>query len=160
MRSTNLSGLSFYNIDLSHFNLLDVNFSNSRLSWVDFTGARLGNVNFSGVSLRYSKGLTKEQLEKVFYWKGEQPEEFPEDLLRNLLEIEKPVGWQKPTRPETCISLATGDKWEIYKDRASEWRWRRTTRNGEIVGSSNEGYKDKADCIANAKRCGMDCDPF
>ena len=60
---------------------------------------------------------------------------------------------------ETCISPKNGDKWEIYKDNAGEWRWRRTARNGEIVGSANEGYKNKADCIANAKRHGMDCIP-
>ena len=58
----------------------------------------------------------------------------------------------------TCIA-SNGDKWEFYKDSADEWRWRRTASNGEIVGMAHEGYVNKADCIANAKRPGMDCEP-
>jgi len=46
------------------------------------------------------------------------------------------------------------DKWEFYQDSADEWRWRRIAPNGNIVGSSAEGYKNKSDCIANAKRNG------
>lgn len=46
------------------------------------------------------------------------------------------------------------DKWEFYKDKAGEWQWRRTARNGEIVGSSHEGYKNKQDMIKNAERHG------
>ncbi len=59
---------------------------------------------------------------------------------------------------ETCTD-ANGDKWEIYTDKKGEWRWRRTARNGNIVGASAEGYKNKADCIANAQRNGMNCTP-
>lgn len=59
---------------------------------------------------------------------------------------------------ETCTGK-NGDKWEIYKGGGGDWRWRRTARNGNIVGSSSEGYKNKSDCIANAKRNGMDCNP-
>ncbi len=50
-----------------------------------------------------------------------------------------------------------GDTWEIYK--SDDWRWRRTAPNGNIVGASTEGYVNKSDCIANAKRNGMDCTP-
>jgi uncharacterized protein YegP (UPF0339 family) len=46
------------------------------------------------------------------------------------------------------------DKWEFYKDTAGEWRWRRTAPNGEIVGSSSEGYKNRSDCEDNARRNG------
>ncbi len=59
---------------------------------------------------------------------------------------------------ESCKDT-NGDTWEIYKDRAGEWRWTRTASNGKIVGSSSEGYKNKADCIANAQRNGMKCTP-
>ena len=59
---------------------------------------------------------------------------------------------------ETCKD-SKGDKWEIYKDGAGEWRWRRTAPNGNIVGASSEGYKNKSDCIANAQRNGMTCTP-
>ena len=49
-----------------------------------------------------------------------------------------------------------GDKWEIYKDAAKEWRWRRfDSKNNEQVGAAHEGYKNKADCIKNARRAGM-----
>ena len=46
------------------------------------------------------------------------------------------------------------DKWEFYKDNNGEWRWRRIAPNGKIVGASAEGYKNKADCEANARRNG------
>ncbi|PWD70110.1 MULTISPECIES: YegP family protein [Enterobacterales] len=46
------------------------------------------------------------------------------------------------------------DKWEIYKDNAGEWRWRRTASNGNIVGAATQGYVNRVDCVANAKRNG------
>jgi uncharacterized protein YegP (UPF0339 family) len=46
------------------------------------------------------------------------------------------------------------DKWDIYQDDDKQWRWRRTAPNGRIVGSSSEGYRNRADCVANAKRNG------
>jgi len=48
------------------------------------------------------------------------------------------------------------DKFEIYKDKRGEWRWTCTARNGEIVGASTEGYKNRVDCVANAKRFGYE----
>lgn len=44
------------------------------------------------------------------------------------------------------------DKVEIYKDAAKEYRWRRIAPNGKIVGASSEGYNNKGDCEANARR--------
>ena len=46
------------------------------------------------------------------------------------------------------------DKWEFYVDDREEWRWRRTATNGRIVGASSQGYNNKSDCIANARRNG------
>lgn len=46
------------------------------------------------------------------------------------------------------------DKWEFYQDKQGLWRWRRIAPNGQIVGASTEGYKNKADCEANARRNG------
>lgn len=43
-------------------------------------------------------------------------------------------------------------RWDFYVDEAGEWRWRRFAANGEQVGASTEGYKNRADCEANAKR--------
>jgi len=50
-----------------------------------------------------------------------------------------------------------GDTWEVYKDASNEWRWRRTASNGRIVGASSQGYANKSDCVANAKRNGCTC---
>lgn len=51
-----------------------------------------------------------------------------------------------------------GDTWEIYSG-ADGWRWRRTASNGRIVGASQQGYSNRSDCIDNARRAGMTCNP-
>ena len=50
--------------------------------------------------------------------------------------------------------LGSNDKWEFYKDSSGKWRWRRVAGNGQIVGASSEGYVNRADCVANARRNG------
>ena len=57
-------------------------------------------------------------------------------------------------------STSDGHRWEIYKDAAGQWRWRRRARNSLIVGASSEGYVNKGDCIHNARLHGMTCMPF
>src|SRR5262245_43530561 len=37
-------------------------------------------------------------------------------------------------------------KFEIYEDKAKEYRWRLKAPNGLILATSGEGYKNKADC--------------
>jgi uncharacterized protein YegP (UPF0339 family) len=37
-------------------------------------------------------------------------------------------------------------KFETYEDNAGEYRWRCKSGNGQIVASSSQGYKAKADC--------------
>jgi uncharacterized protein len=37
-------------------------------------------------------------------------------------------------------------KFQIFKDRKGEYRWRLRARNGEIIADSNEGYSRKASC--------------
>ncbi len=37
--------------------------------------------------------------------------------------------------------------YEIYKDKAGEWRWRLKARNGRIVANSGEGYKRKSSAL-------------
>ncbi len=59
---------------------------------------------------------------------------------------------------DTCTDW-NGDRWDVYKDSRGEWRWKRTARNGAIVGASSEGYKNRTDCVANARRNGMACEP-
>ncbi|MCF7824943.1 MAG: OmpA family protein [Candidatus Marinimicrobia bacterium] len=48
------------------------------------------------------------------------------------------------------------DKWEFYKDNQDQWRWRRTSPNGNIVGAATEGYVNKGDCEGNARRNGWE----
>jgi uncharacterized protein YegP (UPF0339 family) len=51
--------------------------------------------------------------------------------------------------------VVMADAVELYKDHAGEWRWRRFAENGEEIGASTEGYKNRADCIENAKMNGI-----
>ena len=37
---------------------------------------------------------------------------------------------------------------EVYKDRAGEYRWRLRSMNKQVLASSGEGYKEKRDCLA------------
>lgn len=47
-------------------------------------------------------------------------------------------------------------EWEFYKDNRNEWRWRATyIPNGNIAGGSSEGYKNRQDCVDNARDFGF-----
>lgn len=43
------------------------------------------------------------------------------------------------------------DKVIMYRS-GNEWRWKRVSTNGRIVGASTEGYKRKIDAMENAYR--------
>lgn len=73
----------------------------------------------------------------------------------------------------TCRG-SNGDEWIFYKKRVfykekvrDEWRWRRCIRTllleaPLVVGHSSEGYHYRSnfsDCLDNARRPGMDCEP-
>lgn len=58
----------------------------------------------------------------------------------------------------TGFSLEKNPKFEMYADKASEYRFRLKARNGEIIGTS-EGYKSKASCqngIESVKKNAVD----
>ena len=38
-------------------------------------------------------------------------------------------------------------KFEIYKDKTGEFRWRLIHTNGQVIANSGEGYKAKANAI-------------
>jgi uncharacterized protein YegP (UPF0339 family) len=45
-------------------------------------------------------------------------------------------------------------KFEVYQDKKGEWRWRLKHANGNILATSSESYKAKADalkCVDNVK---------
>lgn len=46
------------------------------------------------------------------------------------------------------------DKWSFIKSE-KQWRWRRRSINGKIVGSSSESYYNFTDCKENAERNGF-----
>jgi len=58
---------------------------------------------------------------------------------------------EEPSLPEILTadegpsgSLAT---FEVYRDRADEWRWRLRHRNGNIIADSGEGYGRRATAV-------------
>ena len=40
-----------------------------------------------------------------------------------------------------------GPQFEVYEDKAGEWRWRLRASNAKIIANSSEGYKNKQDCV-------------
>lgn len=40
--------------------------------------------------------------------------------------------------------------WQFYNDAESDWRWRLTADNGQIVAAASQGYKNRSDCEYNA----------
>ena len=38
-------------------------------------------------------------------------------------------------------------EFEVYQDKAGEWRWRFRASNNKIIADSGEGYVNKQDCL-------------
>jgi uncharacterized protein YegP (UPF0339 family) len=49
-------------------------------------------------------------------------------------------------------------KFEMYQDKSKEYRWRLKAANGEILGTSGQGYKAKADCKNGVERIKKDAE--
>jgi uncharacterized protein len=45
--------------------------------------------------------------------------------------------------PAPVIAHETGAKYELYKDKAGEFRWRLIASNGQIIAIGGEGYKTR-----------------
>jgi uncharacterized protein YegP (UPF0339 family) len=43
-------------------------------------------------------------------------------------------------------------KFEIYQDKAKEYRWRLKAANGQVLATAGQGYKAKADCKKGVER--------
>jgi uncharacterized protein YegP (UPF0339 family) len=58
------------------------------------------------------------------------------------------IGLSSPTEAQDKDKKAKAAKltFEIYKDAGESYRWRLKSANGQIIGTSGAGYKDKADC--------------
>jgi uncharacterized protein len=83
------------------------------------------------------------------------------------LQIELEIEWEEgeetsverleePPEPEVGIEFSSeGDDrpepsqghFEVYEDRAGEWRWRLVHRNGNIIADGGEGYASKRNAI-------------
>jgi uncharacterized protein YegP (UPF0339 family) len=58
------------------------------------------------------------------------------------------VSWGGLSGPPQSVAQDKdkGMTFEIYKDRKEEFRWRLKAANGNVMATSGEGYKAKADC--------------
>jgi uncharacterized protein YegP (UPF0339 family) len=45
-----------------------------------------------------------------------------------------------------ATGLRAGATFEIYQDSRKEYRWRLKAANGQVIATSGQGYKAKADC--------------
>jgi uncharacterized protein YegP (UPF0339 family) len=53
------------------------------------------------------------------------------------------------------IKDANGDFWTFWTDANGDWWWRHEDgHNHKTIGGSTEGYKNRGDCVSNAKRNG------
>ena len=83
-----------------------------------------------------------------------------DDELKEIKEqLEKSAEKVIPAAKERIAALVadqggSGDTWEFYTDKAGKWRWRLKGADGKSVGASNQAFKSRADCMANAKRLG------
>jgi uncharacterized protein len=51
------------------------------------------------------------------------------------------------TQPEPADQSGKSARFEVFKDRANEWRWRLRAVNGRVIADSGEGYKQRARCL-------------
>ena len=86
----------------------------------------------------------------------EQAEREVEAKAREIQKLLSQAGIDSVVNPivydDSMAPTGWTDKVTVYRDKGREWRWRRTSQNGEIVGASHEGFKNFADCQANLQR--------
>ena len=69
-----------------------------------------------------------------------------------------------PARPARAADAPSDKKpaaatFEVYKDKAGEYRWRLRMQNTKVIATSGEGYKEKESClkaIESVKRAAVD----
>lgn len=86
--------------------------------------------------------------------KIEQAELEVEAKAREVQKLLADAGIESVVNPVVYPDHQEGwsDKITVYRDKGREWRWRRTSKNGQIVGASHESFKNFADCQANLNR--------
>jgi uncharacterized protein YegP (UPF0339 family) len=53
-----------------------------------------------------------------------------------------------PARAADDSQAKSSATFEVYKDKAGEFRWRLKAGNGQNIASSGEGYAEKRSCLA------------
>ena len=53
-----------------------------------------------------------------------------------------------PARAADDSAAKSAATFEVYKDKAGEFRWRLKASNGQNIASSGEGYSEKRSCLA------------
>jgi uncharacterized protein len=73
--------------------------------------------------------------------------ETEESCLKGVASVQKnaPIA-NFEDMTEEPVKKATNPKFEMYKDKAGEFRFRLKARNGEIIATS-EGYKARGGCL-------------
>ena len=74
------------------------------------------------------------------------------DELSLELELEWDESEESPTVESTAadeppVEVRSLGRFEVFRDRASEWRWRLVHRNGNIIATSGEGYTTKQNAL-------------
>ena len=72
--------------------------------------------------------------------------------VANLLGLDIP-------RLGTSCTDPNQNSWQVYEDDNGHWHWRCITTFGDFVSVSKGVYRNKSDCVADAKRNGMQCTP-
>ena len=68
-------------------------------------------------------------------------------LLSTVVAIGLGTAISTPSHAQDKDKKAKGKLvFEIYKDASEGFRWRLKSANGQIIGTSGAGYKDKVDC--------------
>jgi len=68
-----------------------------------------------------------------------------DDETEELPDVEAPPAAPEETDADTAVpvdadTIASLARFEVFQDRADEWRWRLVHRNGNIIAASGEGY--------------------
>ena len=56
-----------------------------------------------------------------------------------------------PARAADNSAARSSATFEVYKDKAGEFRWRLKAGNGQNIASSGEGYAEKRSCLAGVE---------
>ena len=95
--------------------------------------------NPRAVLKRFQKALRNEDIRAIDEaWIVVDVDEWDSDELRSLFT------WA--SQDNRCHVAISNPKFELYVDKAGEFRFRLKARNGEVIAAS-EGYKAKASCL-------------